>query len=174
MTNVINDHKTQGEWKIQLTTAINFNSSKDSNETRTMQSKGNNIEIMKGYEIDEIIEEFFESFLQKYQEGLEEIMRGSEFIFDSIDLLYYKLHKINLNRGRSYIDSPKWLKNKKATINRKNNNNKCFQYAITIAINYEQTKSHPERISKIKPFINQYNWKEINFLSHKKDWKKFK
>ena len=64
-------------------------------------------------------------------------MRGSEFVFDSVDLLHYNLHKISLNRGGSYIDSPKWLKNKKATTNPKNNDNKCFQYALTFASNYE-------------------------------------
>ena len=53
-------------------------------------------------------------------------MRGSEFVFDSIDLLYYKLHKISLNRGESYIDSPDWMKNKKAIINSKNKDNECF------------------------------------------------
>ena len=78
-------------------------------------------------------------------------MRGSEFIFDSVDLLYYNLQKINLNRkGSSYIDSPKWLKNKKATINPKNNDNNCFQYALTAALNYQNIKSNPERISKIE------------------------
>ena len=71
-------------------------------------------EIMIGSETDNIIDKIFKSFLQKYQEGLEESMRGSEFIFDSVDLLYYNLQKINLNRkGSSYIDSPKWLKLKK-------------------------------------------------------------
>ena len=57
--------------------------------------------------------------LQNYQKDLEESMRGSKFVFDSIDLLYYHLQKIGLKRGRSYIDSPEWLKNKKATINPK-------------------------------------------------------
>ena len=66
-------------------------------------------------------------------------MRGNEFVFDSIDLLHYNLHKINLNRGGSYIDSPKWLKNKKATINLKKNDDKCFQYALIFALNYEKT-----------------------------------
>ena len=65
------------------------------------------------------------------------------------------------------------MKNKKATINPKNNDDKCFQYAVTVALNYEQIKNNPERISKIKPFIDQYNWKKIEFPSHKKDWKKF-
>ena len=65
-------------------------------------------------------------------------MRGSEFVYDSVDTLYYKLNKISLSRGGSYIDSPKWLTNKKATINPKNNDDKCFQYALTVALNYEQ------------------------------------
>ena len=76
--------------------------------------------------ISEIIEELFESLFQRYQEGLEESIKGSEFIFDNVDILYYNLNEISLNRGGSYIDSSKWLKNKKATINLKNNDDKCF------------------------------------------------
>ena len=82
-----------------------------------MHSKSDNKEIMMGSETDEIIEELFESLWQIYQEGLEESMKGSEYCFDSVDVLYYNLNKISLSRGESYVDSPKWLKNKKATIN---------------------------------------------------------
>ena len=92
--NKIIECKTQSEWKIQLTMAINFISSKDFEETRTMHAKSNNVEIMMGSETDEIIEELFKSFLQKYQENLEESMRGSEFIYDSVDALYYNLNKV--------------------------------------------------------------------------------
>ena len=153
--------------------AINFISSIDSDETRTMHTKSNNIEIMMGSETDEIINYLFESFLQKYQEGLGESMRGSEFAYDNVDAFYYNFNKVSLSRGGSYIDSPKWLKNKKATINPKNNDNKCFQYALTVALNYEKIKKDPQRISKIKLFIDQYNWKDKDFPSHSKDWKKF-
>ena len=175
LSDMINDHKTRREWKIQLTMQINFIPSKDSVGTRTMHTKSHNIEIMMGNETDEIIEKLFESLLQNYQKDLEESMRGSGFVFDSIDLLYYHLQKIGLKRGGSYIDSPEWTKNKKekSEINPENNDNRCFQYALTVALNNEQIKSHPERISKIKPFIDQYNWKEIDFPSHSKDWKKF-
>ena len=173
LRDMINDHKTQNEWRIQLTMQINFISYKDSEETRTMHTKSHNIEIMVGSETDEIIEKLFQSLLQNYQKGLEESMRGSEFVRGSINLLYYHLQKIGLKRGGSYIDSPEWLKNKKATINPKNNDDNCFQYSLTVALNHKQIKSHPERISKIKPFIDQYNWKEIDFPSHSKDWKKF-
>ena len=78
-----------------------------------------------------------------------------------------------MSRGESYIDSSKWLKNKKSTINPKNNDYKCFQYAVTLALNLDKINSHSERISKIKPFIEQYNWKDIDFPPTSKDWKKF-
>ena len=104
---------------MQLIMSISFISSEDSDEARNMSTKSNNIEIVMGNETGGIIDKLFESLLQKYQ-GLEESMRGSEFIFDSVDLLYYHFQKTTLSRkGRSYIDSPKWLKNKKATINPK-------------------------------------------------------
>ena len=100
-------------------------------------------------------------------------MRGSEFVFDSVDLLYYNFCKISLKRGGSYIDSPEWLKNKKKATTNTKNNDKCFQYALTVALNYQKNKNNPEGILKIRPFIDQYNWKEINLQSHQKDWKKF-
>ena len=131
--------ETSSEWKIQLTKAINFISSKDSDETRTMHTKSDNVEIMIGSEKDEIIEDLFEFFLQKYQEELEESMRGNEFAYDIVDVLYYNLNKVSLSRSGSYIDSPKWSKNKKATINPQNKkDDKCFQYALTVVLNYEK------------------------------------
>ena len=174
LSDLIDKHKTQGEGEMHLTMAINFIFSKDSDETHTMHTKSDNIEIMMGRETDEIVEELFQTLLQRYQEGLEESVTGSEFVFYSVDLLYHKLHEISLNRGESYIDSPKLLKkNKKATINPKNNDDKCSQYAVTVALNYQNIKNNPEKIRKIKPFIDQYNWKEISFPSNKNDWKKF-
>ena len=92
-----------------------------------------------------LLQNFFESLLQRYQNNLEESMEGSEFVFDGVGLLYYNFHKINPNRGWPFIDSPKWLKNKKATKNPKNNDKKCFQDALTVALNHEQIKTHPER-----------------------------
>ena len=111
--NTITKHKTQSEWKIQLTSAINFISSKDSDKTRTKHAKSDDVEIMIGSETNQIIEELVKSLLQRYQEVLEESMRRSEFIFDSVDALYYDLNKISLSRGGSYIDPPKWLENKR-------------------------------------------------------------
>ena len=72
--------------------------------------------------------------MQRYQKDLEEKIKGSEFAFDSVGLLDYKCNKIS----KSYTDSREWLKNKKATINTENNDDKCFQYAITVALNDEK------------------------------------
>ena len=100
--------------------AINFISSQDFNETCTMHTKSDDIEIMVGSETDEIITEHCELLLKRYQEGLEESIQGSDFIFDSLDVLYDNLNKISLNRGGLYKDSPEWLKNKKSIVNPKN------------------------------------------------------
>ena len=67
---------------------INFISSKNSDETRNMHTKSNNIEIMVGSETDKIIEELFKSLLKRYQEGLVQLMKGNELIFDSVNLLH--------------------------------------------------------------------------------------
>ena len=68
-------------------------------------------------EAEEVMEKLFESLKKIYQNKLEESMKDSNFVFDYVHLLYYKCHKINPNRGGSYIDSSDWIKNKKATIN---------------------------------------------------------
>ena len=64
LRDIINDHKTQGEWKIQLTMVINFLSSKDFDEIRTMRAKSDNIEINMSNKTDKIIKKLFESLLQ--------------------------------------------------------------------------------------------------------------
>ena len=115
----------------------------------------------------------FELFLQKYEENLQEKMEGSDFEFDGVNFLYYDFNKTSIYRGGSYIDSSKWLKDKKSTINPRNNDHKCFQYAVTLALNLNRINKHPQRISKIKPFIDHYNWKDIDFPAMSKDWKKF-
>ena len=85
---------------------------------------------------DEVIKELFNSLTNRYQNNLES-MKGCEFVFNNNNLLHYKYHKINPNRVESYIDSPDWIKNKKATINSVHKkNNKSFQYALTIVLNH--------------------------------------
>ena len=147
---LINQYKKEGEWKIQLIAEINFISLKPgSDETHVMYTRSDNEEFMIGDDTNEIIKSLFESFLQKFEENLQEKMRGSDFGFDGINFFNYNLNKTSIYRGGSYIDSPKWLKDKKSSINPKNNDLKCFQYAATLALNFDNINNHPEKISKI-------------------------
>ena len=98
------------EWKIQVTMQINFISSKDVEETRTVSTKSDNVEIVMGNKTNDITKELRESLLQRYQTGLEEKMKRSSFVRYSFDLLYYNLLKTSLKREKSYIKSPEWLK----------------------------------------------------------------
>ena len=164
-SNEVVDYETEGEWKIQLPMEINFVSSKGSDEIRIIHTKSiyNGIhykDIIMGSETDEIIEELCESLLQKYQEGLKESLKESKFYFDCVNSLYYHLQRISLIRVGSYIDPPELLKNQNATINPENKDDNYFQYALTATLNYKNIKSHPERVSNLKPFVDQYNWKD--------------
>ena len=75
-------------------------------------------------------------------------MKGSDRSFDDAGLLYYKFHQVSRNRGGSYVDFPKWLKNKKATINPKLNDGKCFRYHVTVALNYQNIKKQSIKNNK--------------------------
>ena len=169
---MIDNHKAHSEWNIQLVMKVIFISSLGSDEFREMHTKSDDIEIMNGTETSDAINELFKSFLKRYQEGLETKMKGSSYLFESIDLLHYIFHKISVNRGGSYIDSPKWLKTKGATINPKNIDNECFKCVITVALNHERIGKNLQRITKIKPFIDTYSWNDLKLPSHSNDWKK--
>ena len=119
---IINLQKSD-TWKIQLTIAINFISSKDVDEERVMYSKSDNIEFMLYDNGNEVVNKLFES-------------SGRNCTFDSVQLMYYKCHNVNFKRDGSYIDTPDLIKKKKTTINRKNTDDKCFQYTVTVALNY--------------------------------------
>ena len=95
-----------------------------------MYTRSDNVEIMFRDDNDDIIDQLFESLLQKYEENLQNKMRGSDFGFDGVNFLYYDFNKTSINIGGSYIDSPKWLKDKKLNISPKNNDDKCFNMQL--------------------------------------------
>ena len=140
---LINVYKAKGEWKLQLSVEISFVSQKPgSDENRVMFTRSTPEEFMIGSETEGVAEKLFMSILQKYQDNLQNKMKGSDFIFNGINYLYYDLNRITISKGGSYIESPKWLKDKKCIINQKNNDNKCFQYAATLALNINSINKH--------------------------------
>ena len=126
LRDLINDHKDIGnsEWKIQLNMGVNFISTNDTGEIRTFYVRSDNEEIRSGNETPEIISKLIKSFLSNYQEEEKILRSGSNFVFESVDLLAVNIHKTDLKRGKSYIKSSKWILNKRATINPKNKDNK--------------------------------------------------
>ena len=122
-----------------------------------------NEEIRLGSETDDIVKRLINSFLNNYQKEEIILRNGSNSVLEvSVDLLSYHIHKTSLKRGKSYIKSPEWILNIKATINQKNmgDNNKCFQYFIIIALHYQEFKNH-------------YKWEGIEFPVGIKYWKRF-
>ena len=132
LSDLINDHKTNennsNEWKIQINMHVNFVSSNDTGEIRTIFVWSDNEEIRLGNETDDIIKGLLNSFLNNYQKEEIVLRNGSNFVFESVDLLSYHINKASLKRGKSCMKSPEWVVNKRATINpKKLSDKKCFQ-----------------------------------------------
>ena len=166
---LINDHRVvRRVWKIQISMCVNFVSSNDTGETLTIYVWSDNVNIMQGSDTDDIINEIFKSFLHNYQEKLK-IIKGSDFIFESVALKDYKLHRVRLRRGGSNIKSPEWLKDKKATINPKNkNDDECLRWSTICALNCNEImKKEFENI--FKNIKHEYK----DFSSQKRDWENF-
>ena len=117
------------EWKVQLVMQNNCISTKDFEETQTIYSASKPVEIFMGTDTDDTIDRFFDTFLQRFQQGLVTSNdRGSGFTNKNVALVYYYFQKIVIQRVESFIMSPELIVNKGATINPKNEkDNKCFQ-----------------------------------------------
>ena len=132
LSDLINESKAiennSNEWKTQINMYVNFVSSDDTGEIRTIFVLSDNEEIRQGNETDDIIKELINSFLNNYQKEEIILRNGSNFEFESIDLLSYHIHKTSLRQGNSYIKSPEWILNKNS-YNKSNKwgNNKCFK-----------------------------------------------
>ena len=103
MKGIVNNIRKSDTWKIQLTIAINLVFSNDTEEMHVMHSKSFNIELMIYDNVNEVIEELFESLLNRYQIKLKTSMKDSDFIFDCFYFLHYKCHR-SPNCGGSYTD----------------------------------------------------------------------
>ena len=144
-------------------------STKNFEETRTIYSASEPVEIFIGSHTEDVIDTLFNTTLQRFQQAQETSNdNGSEFIPESVELLYYYFQKIKIRRAESYIMSPNWIVKKKATINLKNEkDNNCFQWAIIPGLNYNKiNKKYLKKIEKLKRV-------DIDLLSRQRDWGEF-
>ena len=110
LKNIIINLQNFDSCKIHLTIAINFIYSKDSEEERVMHTNSGNIKFTPYSDANEVANKLFKSLRSRYQENLEASMKGSDFIFDSVQLMCYQCHEVSFIRSCSYIDSPEWIK----------------------------------------------------------------
>ena len=168
---LINEKKITDQ-KIQLDIGINLRHIIEDNRI-TFYVKTANIMCLPSHNTDDILEQLISSFYNQYKNKLLLCRTSSSFVYESAEGSGIQFHKIELNRGSSYIPSLDWLKNKGATINPQNTkDNYCFMYAVTFALYHKETGHNPERISK-RPIehIPKYNWDKIDFPASIPDYK---
>ena len=121
----------------------------------------------------DVINELYASLGENYEKESNRLRR-SNFIFSSADLTYLLVTKINLKRVGTYVSTPERIFNKKAIINPSNVDDEfCFAWSIIISIHYDEIVIDHKRISKLKRFVNNYDWSDINFPTDKRDWNRF-
>ena len=146
----------------------------DQIKKRTFYVKSKNREMRSGDNTDDILIKLLESFLENYEREENILRNGSDYVFDGVDSTLVYFHTIELRRGSSYIPSPKQVSDKKATINPQNRkDNCCFAYSIIAVFHHQDISHNPERITKPKPYLNKYNWKDIDFPAGSKEYKIF-
>ena len=109
---LINNHKNDNNRKIQLTMNVNFTPVEDLNDKRSLYINTKNFEIMLGSDTNEIVNELFDSIIQKYQELLDNATNDSGLVSEGVETTTYDINKTTINRSGSYIESPTWLKSK--------------------------------------------------------------
>ena len=138
-----------------------FISIRNPNEIITLQIKSENTTD---------INEIFDQLIKKH-ETHSESLKDINFKPEGIESTIYNFTETIISN--TFIESPEWIKNKKCTINSQNKEKKCFQYFVTISLHHQKVKYNPERISKIKPFINNLDFGNINFPPQEQDYKTF-
>ena len=87
----------------------------------------------------------------------------SGFTLDHIMHLDIDFHQLVLTRGSSHVELPEWIARRKAVINPKNEDKECFKWGVIAALHYEEISDHSERISKLRPFAERYDWEGLEF-----------
>ena len=140
------DENKLNEQKIQLNIGINMVHISEQKRI-THFSRSDNVICLPSSNTNDLLHQLLASLYQKYQEDLQLSRTSNSFSYESIEECNIHFNKIDLKRGASYIEPPKWLKSKEATINPRNTNDVyCFMHAITITLYHKELGSNPERI----------------------------
>ena len=118
------------------------------------------VNVYRGSDLDQIVDGMIAHM--KFQIEIPALL-NSRFAFDKVLHLDVNFHRLNLTRGRSYVPLPDYIANRKAVINPQNDDSECFKWAIIAADRWADIGSHPERISNLRKFVNNYDWSGLEF-----------
>ena len=121
-------------------------------------------------DIDSLVQSMIEHMTQQVENPA---LSDSKLVFDRIMYMDIRMYRLNLTRGSSYISLPDWLAKKKAILNPKNLDEKCFKWAVIAALKWGEIDSHSERISKLRHYENEFDWSGMKYPVSVKDISKF-
>ena len=154
--------------KAQTTTWIRF--VKDEIEYANLVFNSRMLSVYQLSDIHEIVSKMITHMCQQIENPS---LKDSRFEFDSIIRMDIDFHRLNLTRGSSYLPLKEWLSRKGAVINPKNNDMECFKWSIIAATKWEEIGDHPERISKLKRYEDDFDWDNVKFPVSFRDINRF-
>ena len=117
-------------------------------------------DVHQGSDLDQIVDGMIAHMMTQTENP---VLLNSRFRFDEVPFLDINFHRLNLTRGNSYLPLSDWLVRKKAIINPQNDDEECFKWAVIVALRWEGIKSHPEQISNLREFSDNYDWCGLKF-----------
>ena len=154
--------------RSQATTWIRF--VKDGIESVELAFNSRMLAVYNLSDMGEIASAMIEHMQQQIENPA---LRDSKFVFDGIIRMDIDFHRLNLTRGSSYVPLPDWLAKKGAIINPKNSDMECFKWAVIAAMKWKDIGDHPEQISKLRRYEDDFNWDGIKFPASTRDIKRF-
>ena len=121
-------------------------------------------------DMDEIVTAMIEHMKQQIENPA---LKDSKFVYDGVIGMNIDFHRLILTRGSSYLPLPEWLAKKGAIINPKNSVMECFKWAVIVAMKWKDIGNHPERISKLRKYEDDFNWDGMKFPASFRDIKRF-
>ena len=126
--------------------------------------------VYRGSDLDQVVN----GMIAKMKTDIENpALLNSRFVFDEALYIDVNFHQLNLTRGSSYLPLPDYIANRKAVINPQNDDEECFKWSVIAADRWMDIGSHPEKVSNLKEFADNYDWSGLEFPVSIKDIGKF-
>ena len=147
--------KTLTSARIQTTAWIRFVRDDEEGQERVeLAFNSLMMSVYQGSDLDQIVDGVIANM--KFQIENPALL-NSRFVFDEVLYLDVNFHQLNLMRGSSYLPLPDFIEKRKTMINTQNGDEECFKWAIIAADKWMDIDSHPERVSNLREFADNYD-----------------